>query len=261
MIDFTPDIFIRLINALKIQEYQFQRVADFILTPKNKSIILRHDVDSLPLNSLLFARIEHSMGAIGTYYFRIDSKSYDSTIIKNIDLLGHEVGYHYENLTTCKGDKEKAFLDFQCNLAKLRTLVPISTICMHGSPRSPWDSRDLWATYDYRKEDIIAEPYLDFDFNQVFYLTDTGRKWDGWKTSVRDKIEQQKDWIRQGLVFRTTKDLINAVEEGRLPAKTMITIHPQRWHSKPWPWFKELIQQNIKNTVKRFLIKFRTKQL
>ncbi len=57
--------------------------------------------------------------------------------------------------------------------------MPVSTVCMHGSPLSRVSNLDLWKKYDYRGLGIIAEPYLDIDFDEVFYLTDTGRRWDG----------------------------------------------------------------------------------
>ena len=57
------------------------------------------------------------------------------------------------------------------------TLSPVKTICMHGSPLSKWDNRDLWKRYNYRDFGIIAEPYFDLDFDEVFYITDTGRSW------------------------------------------------------------------------------------
>ena len=64
---------------------------------------------------------------------------------------------------------------------------------------------------------IIGEPYLDTDFSQVFYLTDTGRRWDGYKVSVRDKIEKwQDEWVKEGLVFHTTDDVISAAMCGRM---------------------------------------------
>jgi len=50
-------------------------------------------------------------------------------------------------------------------------------------------------------------------------LTDTGRRWDGWKTSVRDNVPQQKKWVKQGLVFHSTQDIIDAAKEGRLPIR------------------------------------------
>ena len=62
----------------------------------------------------------------------------------------------------------------------------------HGSPRSRWDNQKIWQKYDYKKLGIIGEPYFDIDYNQVFYLTDTGRRWDGWKVSVRDKNEAKR---------------------------------------------------------------------
>lgn len=61
------------------------------------------------------------------------------------------------------------------------------SICMHGSPMSPYDSRDLWKQYNYKDFGIIGKPYFDIDFSKVLYLTDTGRRWDGEKVSVRDK--------------------------------------------------------------------------
>ncbi len=38
---------------------------------------------------------------------------------------------------------------------------------------------------------IIGEPYFDVDFSRVFYLTDTGRRWDGDAVSVRDKVKSE----------------------------------------------------------------------
>ena len=84
---------------------------------------------------------------------------------------------------------ELAIDDFRLNLEKFRKICAVKTICMHGSPLSKWDNRDLWKRYDYRDFGIIAEPYFDVDFDEVFYLTDTGRRWDGDDVSVRDKVE------------------------------------------------------------------------
>jgi len=176
--DFTRTTYKRLLTALQSSQYGFQTVNDFIHAAKDKTIILRHDVDRLPRNALAIANLEHEFAVVTTYYFRAVSESWDESAIKEIKSLGHEIGYHYESLTTCKGNVEKAFDDFNFNLEKLRGLVKVSTICMHGSPRSPWDSKDMWKVYDYRSLGIVCEPYLDVDFDKVLYLTDTGRRWD-----------------------------------------------------------------------------------
>jgi hypothetical protein len=66
------------------------------------------------------------------------------------------------------------------------------------------NSKNIRKKYDYRKLSFPREPYFDIDFNKVFYLTDTGRRWDGWKTSIRDKVPQQEAWAKHGLVFHST---------------------------------------------------------
>lgn len=240
-----------------------------------KTIILRHDVDLLPQNSLRFAQIQNELGIKGSYYFRAVPESWDEAVIKEITALGHEVGYHYEDLSLAanslqvrsrknvvssksKEETEAQVLKegirlFETHLEALRKLVPVKTICMHGSPRSNWDSKDLWKHYNYRDYGIIGEPYFDVDFDEVFYLTDTGRRWDGWKVSIRDKVPQQDRWKEQGLVFHSTQDIIHAAKAGKLPDQIMMTFHPQRWHKSPLPWLKEFVLQNTKNVVKYFL--------
>ncbi len=87
---------------------------------------------------------------------------------------------------------EMAITSFRENLAKLRRVVPIETICMHGSPLSKYDNRMLWEKYDYREFGIIGEPYFDINFEEVLYLTDTGRRWDGDSVNIRDKAESRE---------------------------------------------------------------------
>ena len=252
--DFRIKQYKQLLRALQLQGYSFQTFAEFIQKPQLNAIVLRHDVDKLPVNSLRFARIQAEMGVKGSYYFRAVPQSWVDNIIKEIADLGHEVGYHYETMDTSKGNVDKAWDEFKHHLDKLRELVDVKTICMHGSPRSKFDNKAIWKKYDYRTLDIIGEPYYDVNFDKVFYLTDTGRRWDGWKTSVRDKVSQQEKWVKQGLVFHSTNDIIKAVEENSFPDQVMFTVHPQRWHDKRIPWFKELVMQNIKNQIKKILI-------
>ena len=93
------------------------------------------------------------------------------------------------------------------------------------------------------------------DFSEVLYLTDTGRCWDGYNVSVRDKIPvYQDEWVTQGLVYHTTNDLIRAIQVGQTPRRLMITTHPQRWTDNCWAWTKELLLQSVKNMIKRIII-------
>lgn len=218
-------------------------------------VILRHDVDLKPENSLKTAQLEKELGWKSTYYFRAVPESWDESIILQIASMGHEIGYHYESLTTSNGDIEAAYRDFCQNLEKLRALVPVHSICMHGSPKSKWDSRDLWKQYDYHTLGITFEPYFDMDFSKYFYLTDTGRCWDGFKVSVRDRIPKyQEEWIRKGWVYHTTDDILKAIREVELPRNMMITTHPQRWTDNKTAWLQEMVMQKMKNVVKRIIV-------
>lgn len=251
--DFSLKKYTQLLEALIKQGFSFQTFEQFLEKPKEKVTILRHDVDKLPQNALQTAKIEHDLEIKGSYYFRAVPESWNEKIIKQIAGLGHEMGYHYENLTTCNGNYEFAIKNFEENLKKLRQIAPVKTICMHGSPLSNRDSKDLWKKYDYKDFGIIGEPYFDINFDEVFYLTDTGRRWDGYKVSVRDKIaNKQKEWEKQDLKFHSTNDIIKAAKNNKLPNKIMITTHPQRWTDNKLLWTKELILQNAKNIIKKY---------
>jgi len=198
------------------------------------------------------------MGIVGTYYFRKVSQSYNVAIIKEIVALGHEVGYHYETMDTCKGNVDKAYEEFCRNLETFQKLTPVKTISMHGSPMSPYDNREIWNKYDYKKLGIIAEPYFDINFNELFYITDTGRRWDGHLYNVRDKATKENPVTNPEFLklrFHSTKDIIDSVNAGTFPKQAMLNFHPQRWNDALVPWVKELVWQNVKNQGKRFLVK------
>lgn len=260
--DFTLRIYHSLLRVLLSKDYRFLTFEQYCsLSPEERGaryIILRHDVDLKAANSLRTAQIEAELGIKASYYFRVVPQSNQPDIIRAIAALGHEIGYHYEDMAIAKGNVQQAYAHFQQQLAYFREYYPVRTICMHGAPTSQWDGRDLWKHYDYTSLDIIGEPYFDVDFANVFYLTDTGRCWDGYKVSVRDKIPvHQDEWIKKNWVYHTTDDIIKAAQQGILPPRIMITTHPQRWTDKRYAWTKELVMQTLKNAVKRILIKQR----
>lgn len=268
--DFTLFLYKEFIQNVLQWGYSFCSLESFLKGRNNKSrlIILRHDVDKRPENALIVARIENELGFRSSYYFRAVGKCFKEDIIKEIAELGHEIGYHYENLSIaaiqmknvkCKMKNEEecqkelydaALDDFRKNLEKFRKLYPVKTICMHGSPLSKYDNRELWNVYDYRDYGIIGEPYFDIDFNEVLYLTDTGRRWNTSGGNVRDKIQSKYNYN-----FKSTFDIIRALKKNELPDKIMLNVHPQRWNDKFLPWAKELVWQNIKNVVKRIFFR------
>ena len=108
----------------------------------------------------------------------------------------------------------------------------------------------LWKNYHYKDLGIIGEPYFDIDFSKVLYITDTGRQWNNTTSSVRDKVQTGYNFK-----FDSTADIIKAFDENKLPAVIMLNIHPQRWTDNKVLWFKELVLQNIKNSIKKLFVK------
>lgn len=258
--DFTLKKYNELLQILNDDGYHFvtfeQYCSDKLAQPGIKYVILRHDVDLKAENSLATAKIEYSLGIAASYYFRVVEQSNKPEIIKAIVSLGHEIGYHYEDMSICGGNTEKAIEHFKKHLAYFRQFYPVKTICMHGAPRSKFDGRDLWKQFDYHEFGVIGEPYFDVDFSKVFYLTDTGRRWDGFNVSLRDKVPVYQDqWIQQGLVYHSTNDVLDAIKKKALPLQLMITTHPQRWTDRRKEWLDEMVKQSAKNMVKSLMVK------
>lgn len=248
--DFTLKIYRQLLNCLVENNYRFQTLEDYVAVVQKRTVVLRHDVDKLPHKALEMAEMENSLGIKSSYYFRIVKESNEPDIIRKIVKLGHEVGYHYEDLTIAKGNEEKAIDLFKKNLEYFRTYFPVKTICMHGSPISKWDNRELWKKYNYRNFGIIAEPYFDINYNEVLYLTDSGRSWNKTNAVIRDKVDTKFSYN-----IKNTTDLIDKISKKLLPDKMIINTHPQRWSNPGIFWFKELILQNIKNQIKKVYVK------
>lgn len=105
--DFTLSIYKYFLKSFISNEHSFITFKDFIHSKiylnNNSIIILRHDVDRLPNYSLITAEIEYSLGINGSYYFRIVPESFNIDFIRKIADLGHEIGYHYEEMDIVYG--------------------------------------------------------------------------------------------------------------------------------------------------------------
>ena len=272
MVDFTLASYTFLLETLIRQGFSFQTFESVIFNPQNKVIVLRHDVDKSPKNAERIAEIEKSFNIVASYHFRISEESNKVECIQKIVNLGHEIGYHYER-QQATGDKrqglknEKELLEmdfsaFKINLEYFRQFYPVKVISMHGSPKSKYDSRDLWKQFNYRDLGIICEPYFDIDYSKVLYLTDTGRRWNGNKFNLRDKVvagfgSTTGNPLSEKFNFRSTSDIIRAAINNQLHDHIIINSHPQRWTDRPGPWIRELVWQNVKNVGKYFLVKLR----
>ena len=253
--DFTIEKYRELVLALKGAGYELMRYDEYCEGKSaERMVVMRHDVDRSVERARRLAEVEKEMGVRTSYYFREKFVLNNGDDIKYIASLGHEVGYHYEDLVAEKGDVDKAYARCMCNIGILGKLVDVKTITMHGSPMSDIDAKRIWEKYDYREMGVIGEPQIDVDWGEMFYLTDTGRSWNG--VSRRDKVAEFKSvWEAKGWVYEKTDDVIRALREGRFPKRVMMTTHPQRWVDGWGEWMWELVVQRVKNLVKWVVLK------
>ena len=171
-------------------------------------VLMRHDVDRMPGNALVTARIEHELGIKATYYFRSIKSVFKPEIMEQILDMGHEVGYHYETLSEANGNPEKAIELFQSHLENFNDICKVKTICMHGNSLTRWDNRDLWKYYDFKGYGIIGEAYLSINFNAITYFSDTARTW-----NPKYKIKDSNGSSEGKPIINKTDDLIGLIDD------------------------------------------------
>jgi len=252
MNDFKLQKYEELCQELKNSSYNLMTFHNYLSSQSadGSVCILRHDVDRKLRNALIMAKLEDKLGVKSTYYFRYPY-TFNQDIIRNISLLGHEIGYHYETLAKAEGDREKAIVFFEQELKEFRKIADVKTICMHGSPLSKYDNRDLWKWYDFSDFGIEGEAYLSMAEANVQYLTDTGRSWSA-KHSIRDVMPG----ATKALPVESTNDLIRYIRSSRKES-FYLTIHPERWAGSNKEWIVGYAKDLAVNTAKSILMAIR----
>lgn len=250
-LDFTHNKYRQLCSSIS-GKYTFLTMHEYVTAEKlpERFILMRHDVDKMAKNALKTASIEEEFGIKATYYFRTTKNSFVPSIIQEIEGMGHEVGYHYEVLSTAKGNYEKAIQIFENDVHKFRNICNLKTICMHGAVLSKYDNRDLWKSYDYRDFGIHGEAYLSIGEN-LNYFTDTGRGWNS-KTNLRDFIPGKSE----KLFAENTDDLIKLIESSEIN-NFYISSHPDRWKSNIANWSLFWLYDFVLNSGKKIVMAVR----
>jgi len=240
----------------------------------HKGIIIRHDVDRKPLKSLKMAEIEHELGIKSIYFFRNRKSVFVPEIMKKIAAMGHEVGYHYENLSSintrienvkCKIENEtlldsrltsqvsrefeNALSDFVSNLKKFQKHFQIRFIAAHGSPRSKFNNCDLWKYFDYKKYGIESDFSIIKDV--MLYITDAGRSWNNRKVNRRDVSNLEN--FPQIKSIEDIPEVIKASNHDLI----MLNIHPEHWALNSFEWMWIYCYRTLKNLGKRLFLKMR----
>lgn len=249
--DFTLKAYEGILQAIKAVDLPVYTVEKWLRSPGMRGVIMRHDVDRLPGNALEMAKLEAKYNINSTYYFRIGKHTFKPKIIRAIAEMGHEIGYHYEDLSLADGNFEEGYRLFKFHLEALRKYAVVETIAMHGRPLSKYDNRDLWKRFDYQEEGIIGEAFLSIDYSDIYYFTDTGRSWAETSVNLRDKV-----FVAQTMNLDTSKEL-SAFIKSNFQAKISIVAHPERWNSNWMKWMGYFGFDLMINLIKRSLLLIR----
>jgi len=245
--DFTLKSYAELLSTITSEGFPVLGVAAWLrLGNPIKGAVIRHDVDRRPQNALAMAKLEHERGISTTYYFRVVGSAYCKKTILGIADLGHEIGYHYEDLSLARGDARLAVQLFEEHIADLRRLAPIQTVTMHGSPLSRHHNLDMWSETSLRNFGLLGDAFLSVDYQGMLYFTDTGRGWNRSNANLRDRPPGVVECSLEG---NRTADLIRCLR-ARQGSKLAFSVHPERWNDHLFCWGVQLISDTACNVVK-----------
>lgn len=251
MKDFTMEIYGDLLRFLIKEQIPVYTIRDWMENNHTTGVVIRHDVDRIPGNSFLSAQLEHELGIKTTYYFRAHPDSYRPEMMKAMSELGHEIGYHYEDLSVARGDIDLTGKLFRKNLEDFRRICPIKTCSMHGRPLSKYDNRAIWDHYNVSDFDLLGEAYRNIDYSQAYYLTDSGRSWNPNSVNMRDRAGSLS--VDPTVAPSSTADLMDFIGAHR-NNPVFLTTHPERWAVSSGQYYKSLVMDSLKNQAKRMLI-------
>ncbi|MBN2010056.1 hypothetical protein JW960_11995 [candidate division KSB1 bacterium] len=250
MTDFTLKAYHKYLDAILSSSLNVITLGEYFKNrPTESFCIIRHDVDRKPMHALRMAELEYKMNIHASYFFRTRKHTFKPGIIRQIFECGHEIGYHYENVSDTHGDLDKALFDFKNQLNKLRHFVPVSTICMHGRPFSPYDNRRLWQNSTNKRLlsselGIAGDVYLDIDYTTIRYISDTGRNWHQSRSNIRDRVvsDYQPD-------FSGYDDLVKFFRTAKSHPIIFLT-HPERWSHNWGDWLIQWSKDYVINFAK-----------
>ena len=249
MYDFTTNKYAEFLNALVKVNFPIYTIVEWIKKNPSEGLILRHDVDRKPKQAIKIAKIAAECGAIGTFNFRVLRDRTDKNAVVDISNMGHEIGYHYEDLSIAKGDVDTAIEYFEKNLKLLREIADVKTATMHGRPLSKYDNRDIWKFTSVERFNLYGEAYKSIDYKNIYYLTDTGRTWGETNANLRDSAI---DAIKTPKHLRSTDDVKEFISSNP-NISVAIVFHPERWSSNYLQLFFQFLIDLSASTIKRII--------
>ncbi len=225
---------------------------------KEKYLVLKHDVETNVQNALKMAVIENKYGHKGSYYVQayLLKETKNIEMLKEIQALGHEVSYHYDVLDSCKGDVEKADIEFFENKRMFEENgFKIKTVCQHGNPiveRVGYTSnRDFFRNEKIRnKYSEISDIMVNFKemYNTEYtYYSDAGRKFKMIFDPINNDVVNSDD---KNIVYSDLNSLLDGIA-----GNSIISTHPHRWMNSAFKYVIKTVIFKVIKFVAKILVK------
>ena len=247
--DFTLPTYVRLLESTT--KYSIVTVSDFLSGKAAEPfIVLRHDVDRNPYRAARMAKLENRLGVHATYYFRWDPKllhvdrgypsgteagGFPASYVLEAKLYGHEVGYHYENLSSLAPRKlgaealrDAALADFGEKLNSLRKIAPVATVC--AVPSGKFNNSELLVGADVKSLQLLGD--TSSKFGELPHVSDAGRRWRspaGPGTRLDERV-------------KGTDGLIALLSSAKYP-RLMLSVRPGNWAAGKIEWALDTVMR------------------
>lgn len=274
---FTYDSYRQLVDTITRNGYAIYGIEEILAAraagtlPEGKYVAIRHDVDYFPDRAKAIAEIEAEHRIATTYYIRRRFFEDNIGMVRMIAGLGHQVGYHYEEVDTHQKapnlqvgrDAVGFFIGSLLDIDRLG--FHIRSICAHGNPLTDVDNRQVvhllrdqsfleHLAFTYDREEIqtkiidrlIGDASIDVtgrDFD--LYIPDTGRF--NPRFNLKDRID---DCAIAGLTGLNDLDHLLKVDANR---RVYMNMHPDRWSGDTVTWLFDWSFDIVKNMLKMIL--------
>ena len=177
-------------------------------------VVLRFDVERRLGHHLELATRLSQSGIHCTFYFHSRLECYRKGVLKAIQDMGHEVGYHHECLDRASGDFGRARELFLRDIeAFRRDGLQVATVCSHGEAGlrkiGYKNNLDLLTHYPdlMHEAGLLTEVYLWLRDTAPLYASDTFTRYRRFWRNMRAGVDSERSF--------------------------MMLAHLHRWHDNP----------------------------
>ena len=219
-------------------------------------LVLKHDVETDVTKAFQMAVIENKYGHKGTYYVQayLLNDHENIKLLQKMQKMGHEISYHYDVMDSCKGDLDRAIIEFETNKQLFESNgFQIETLCQHGNPvverigytsnRDFFRSNRVRARYPFLCDVMVN--FKEMKNTDYHYLSDAGRKFKLIFDPIRNDIVDSED---KNIPYEDLDAILKELLNG---GNYIISTHPHRWcHSATIYIAKTIFFRTIKSVAK-----------